>query len=125
MIFTCTIPGRNYVKKNTQRVVGFGKSKRVIYSKNYLSWENIAIPSMRRSHAGPTINDKVNLCVRFYFKDRQAEPDLSALFEGVADCLQKAAVISNDRNIYSFNGSTKIFGETPRTEIELTVLVEL
>ena len=65
------------------------------------------------------IKEPINLCVRFYFKDRQAEPDLSNLYHGVEDMLQSCGVIENDKLIVSHDGSRKIFGEEAKTEIEI------
>ena len=49
----------------------------------------------------------------------KARPDLLNLEQATADILQKAGVIENDKNIYSFDGS-RIAGvdkANPRTEI--------
>jgi Holliday junction resolvase RusA-like endonuclease len=62
----------------------------------------------------------VNLKAQFYFGNRKNEPDLSNLYQGIEDVLQKAGVIQNDKQIVSHDGSRKIFGESARVEIELT-----
>lgn len=62
----------------------------------------------------------MNMKAIFYFKDHQSEPDLSALYEGIQDVLEKEGIIKNDRLIFGHDGSTKIFNEEPRIEIALT-----
>jgi len=54
-----------------------------------------------------------------YYMPTKARPDLLNLEQATADILQKAGVIENDKNIYSFDGS-RIAGvdkANPRTEI--------
>lgn len=121
ILFQITIPGRAYCKKNTQRVVGFGKSKRAIYSPQYISWEKTAMLTIRQNKKPiSAIGFPVNMKAIFYFENHSAEADLSALYEGIQDVLEKEEIILNDRLILGHNGSTKIFGEKPRVEVELT-----
>lgn len=126
ILFRVIIPGRPYVKKNNQRAVGNGKFKRIIYSPQYKKWEGIAhakiLESLYNAGSFRAIIAPVNMCALFYFANRQAEPDLSALYEGIQDVLQKAGVIENDKLIYAHDGSRKIFGQEPRVEIELTAM---
>jgi Holliday junction resolvase RusA-like endonuclease len=124
ILFQVTIPGRPYVKKNQQKAVGNGRFKKIIYSPKYVAWEQMAVLTVRQmlqKMPVPGIAFPVNLKVVFYFKDRQAEPDLSALYEGIQDVLQKEGVIANDKLIVGHDGSTKLFGHEPRTEVEITV----
>ena len=56
-----------------------------------------------------------------YYMPTKARPDLNNLLQATCDILQKARVISNDKNIVSFDGS-KIAGvdkANPRTEITI------
>lgn len=118
MLFSCTIPSRCVVKKNTQRVVGVGRRKRVIYSPQFSVWENEAIIAMRMAHRADPISDLIKLVIRFYFKNYHAEADTSNLLEGPNDCFKKAGVILDDKLIRKIEAE-KFFGYEPRTEIEL------
>jgi Holliday junction resolvase RusA-like endonuclease len=120
ILFKVTIPGRSYVKKNNAKVYG----KRLVYSKNYINWRNQAhlqIALAKKAFGNLPLNQTLNLKVVCYFEHRQAEPDLSALYEGVQDELQAMGVIENDKLIIGHDGSTKIFySKTPRMEVEIT-----
>ena len=117
-LFECEIPGRVFIKKNTQRVVGYGNSKHVIYSPKYLAWENSAlvyILQAKQKYKLP-IDFKCVAHFEFYFKNAQAEPDLSNCIEGPQDLLQKAGVITNDKLIISLSAH-KVIGVEPKTVI--------
>jgi Holliday junction resolvase RusA-like endonuclease len=121
ILFQVTIPGRAYVKKNGASMVGNGKFKKLIYTPQYQAWEKTAILQVRQKRIQSTISFPINLKVIFYFDNRMAEADLSALYEGIQDVLQSEGVIANDRLIVGHNGSTKVFGEgEPRMEVEIT-----
>lgn len=121
-IVTLTIPGRPIVKKNTQRVVGFGKSRRRILSPKYIAWERAAMLSAMATAKRPTsialLDIPVRAVFRFYFKDRQAEADVSNLIEGPQDLLVKLGVLKDDRLVRRVEGE-KFFGHEPRVEIEI------
>lgn len=119
ILFTCTIPGRAYVKKNTSKKW----RGRVVYTPQYEGWRATATKhikmAMGLSPAMFPFDGQLGLKVLFYFENHQAEPDLSALYEGPQDVLQECGVITNDRQFNSHDGSRKIFGEEAKTEIEI------
>ncbi len=96
------------------RVYGHGKFKRVVYSDNYMKWERMALNAIVKAKLEHQIVEPFafNLHMRclYEFQNRMGEPDLSALHEGIADTLQKAKIILNDRLIQSHDGSRKTFG---------------
>lgn len=119
LLFACTINARAAVKKNTQRVVGYGRKRRAIYSPQYKAFESVAILSMIKAHQGrEPIDVPIEARFRFYFANHQWEADLSNLVEGPQDALKDAGVIADDRLIQSLH-ATKHFGDGPRVEIEL------
>lgn len=117
-LFNVVIPGRPIVKKNTQRTVGYGRKKRVIYSPNFLAWQRIAMLLCLSKKPRNPIGTLITAEFKFYFKNRQAEADTSNLIEGAQDVLTKSEVIRDDRLICKVIAE-KIFGETPRVEISL------
>lgn len=123
-IFECLILGRPIVKKNTQRVIGSGKRKRVIYSKKFLQWQSIANSTIQRG-AGVAllINEPIEAHFKFYFKNRSAEADVSNLVEGPQDVLKKTGIIADDKLIMRVRAE-KFFGSEPRTEIKLYKFLE-
>lgn len=119
ILFKCTIPSRCYIKKNTARIVGYGKSKRAIYTPRFLAWQKYALLCMRQAWMGkPPIDFAVDATFIFYFKNKQAETDLSNTIEGPQDCLKTAGVIVDDVLIQVLH-ARKFFGGEPRTEIEI------
>lgn len=117
-LVTLTIPGRPIVKKNTQRVVGFGRAKRAIPSARYRAWELNAMAVCRRNFSAALIDIPVTAHFRFFFENRQAEPDVSNLIEGPQDVLVDACVLKDDRLVMKVMAE-KFFGHEPRVEIEL------
>lgn len=60
----------------------------------------------------------------YWMPDRRSRPDLLGLEQATADILEKAGIISNDRNIARW-GDSCIMGvdkTNPRAEIEITEL---
>ncbi len=109
VLFSCTLPGRCYVKKGTQKVFG----NRLVYSPQFQMWQRQAILEianikMKLNWKQP-VTDFVHLKCLFFFGNHQAEADLSALYEGVQDVLEKCKIIENDRLILSHDGSRKLF----------------
>ena len=110
------LPGRCIVKKNTKRFVGHG---RVIYSPSFRIWNAQAILALRKQWRNkPPLDTPLEMTIRFYFENHQAEADVSNLIEGPQDALKEAGVIVDDKLIYALYAG-KIFGEAARTEIEL------
>ena len=120
-IFKCTIPGRAIVKKNTKRIVGAGRFKKIIYSKNFQFWEASLVAYLKRIWKLPPIDYPVEAIFNFYFKNHQGEADTSNLIEGPQDCLVKARVLQDDRLIKRVIAE-KHFESEPMTEIELRLL---
>ena len=112
VLYECIIGGRPIVKKNTKR---FARGK-VYYSEKFKIWESSALselPAIR-----DTITEPAILQLGFLFKDRQGEPDVSNLVEGVQDVLQKAEIIKDDKlfhHIYAY----KLFGVAPCTRVRI------
>lgn len=125
-LFRCVIPTRCRVKKNSQKVVSVrtsaGYTKRKVNTPQYMRWRAEALPAIIRARgvAFDAIDFPVNIAFKFYFKDHQNEPDLSALIEGPQDELQTCGILTNDKLVYGYDGSRKIFGDkNERTVIEI------
>jgi Holliday junction resolvase RusA-like endonuclease len=118
-LFKCTIPGRPYVKKNGAKRYG----KKLVYTPQYRQWAQDAIFFVKRAMIDDRVCEpltgKLHMRALFYFQNHQSEADLSALYEGIQDILQDCGVIQDDKQIYSHDGSTKIFGLAPRLDVEI------
>ena len=127
MIYTFTILGRPYTKKNSPIRTKTG----IIQSKQYRDYEADAIKQIRLQMIDnygrilePT-SCPVELMAQYYMPNRQGWPDAIGLLQATADILEKAGVITNDRQIVKIANNRLIDGidkENPRAEIELREL---
>jgi Holliday junction resolvase RusA-like endonuclease len=125
-IFKARVFGRVGIKKNGKRlfVSKYGKPG-LATSENYQTWHRSATLQLLQAKAlsqfTMPITQAVNLKCVFHFPDHRGEPDLSNCFQGLEDILQEIGIIENDRQVYGFDGSTKIFGsEDYYIDLEVT-----
>ena len=116
-----TLIGRPITKKNHQQMVVAGNGRKfLIQSKAYRQYEKDCLKQLMYLYKGKTIEGQLSMkCL--YYMPTKAKPDLLNLLQASADILEKARVIENDKNIYSFDGS-RIMGKdklNPRCEITL------
>lgn len=124
ILFKCTIPGRVGIKKNGKNVFKRGNRTFVLSSNAFKAWERHAtvyiLQSKIRAQTVLPIQTPVILTCRFYAPNHHGEADLSNLYQGIEDLLEKLEIIDNDKLIYSHDGSCKIFGAQDfRVEIEI------
>ena len=113
--------GRPITKKNHQQMVVAGNGRKfLIQSKAYRLYEKDCLKQLMYLYKGKTIEGKLSM-EALYYMPTKARPDLLNLLQATSDILEKAKVIENDKNIYSFDGS-RIMGkdkDNPRVEILL------
>lgn len=118
-----TILGAPRTKKNSSRIIftrkhgkGRMRGKRVpilLPSEVYVAWLEQALPQIK---VGPTpIDFPVNCRAIFYRKI--AIGDADNYYHALADCLEKAGVVKNDKWIVSWDGS-RIRKDNVRPRIE-------
>jgi Holliday junction resolvase RusA-like endonuclease len=96
-----------------------GGGTRYVASEAYRRWEAIALPQLRLAWAGrATITQPVNVRATFY---REANVgDAVGFYQALADALEKAGVLENDRLIVSWDGTRMAKdARRPRIEFEL------
>ena len=97
------IPGETIAKKNSQRIVKFGRhdrAKRSIRpSAAYDRWEKNALEHLQWIKP-PRISDYPVQLYLFFFRKTNSKFDLSNMIEGVQDVLQKAGIIDDDSMIH-------------------------
>ena len=113
------LPGSIRSKKNSKRIYGYGKYKKVLPSKAYLEWEEAAryymTVNLFPANIGTYINLPVSVNMQAYYKGPR--PDLSGAEESVGDCLE-GYLWENDKQIISWDGSRLHHDlKNPRTEI--------
>jgi Holliday junction resolvase RusA-like endonuclease len=121
------LPGPPRTKKTSNRIVkipkkggGRGFSK-ILPSKAFCAWEGAVAPQVAaawRRAGGETIEVPVN-CKAMIFRDAN-RGDAVGYYQGIADVLQKAGVVSDDKWIVSWDGTRlAIDRKNPRVEVLL------
>lgn len=118
-IFRCTIVGRCRTKKTSNRVVRAGRFTKVLPSEAYERWEAAALPQLRIARAGrPPIAEPVNVKATFYRDANRG--DAVGYYQALADALERAGVLENDRLIVSWDG-TRMSKDAQRPRVELEI----
>ena len=115
---TLVIPGRVMVKKNSKQISKRGGRIFVRSSNQFTRWEAIASLELRKQFKGNPFEQELEAHFEFHFANKQSEPDASNCIEGPQDCLQKAGIIKNDKQIKKVVAE-KLFGGEPKTVIHL------
>lgn len=140
--FTLVFLGQPATKKNSARMVGFGKNKKpaLIPSDAFRKYEQECRKQLlyqKQFSELPHYTMPIKLTCKYFLKDRSSYPDLVGLMQATADILEDEYkiinhkrqlsckwVLSNDRIIKSWDG-TEIAGldkYNPRVEITITPL---
>jgi Holliday junction resolvase RusA-like endonuclease len=118
--FMLTIEGAPRTKKNSGEIWRpRGGGVRYVASAAYRRWESAALPQLRSAWAGrPAIDYPVNVRAVFY---REANiGDAVGYYQALADALEKAGVLVNDRFIVSWDG-TRMSKDAARPRIECRI----
>jgi len=118
ILFKASIPGRVPVKKNTAKVFKWG----AVYSKAWKEWEKQALKVLKELSIEEPIDKYCQAKFTFYFKNHQWEPDVSNVCEGPQDVLQKAGILTDDKNIARLSAEKHFNDDNPRVEIEISEL---
>lgn len=115
-----TIIGAPRTKKCHSQIVRVGGRVRLIPSKQYLAYRDDALWQLKAAWRREPIDLKVN-CAAVFHRDR-ATGDLVNYLQALADILEDAGVIVNDRQIVTFDGSRLAKDAArPRVEVLLTL----
>jgi Holliday junction resolvase RusA-like endonuclease len=123
-----TILGPCATKKNSGRIA---RTKNgipfLLPSKPYVKWLAVAAPQARVQWftiVGGSLASPCGIAATFYRARRVG--DLDNFLAALGDCLQKAGVIKNDRQIMSWDGSRlEADPKNPRVELLITPLNEV
>lgn len=117
-----TIPGIPRTKKNSQRVVPRGRRHIPLPSKAWADWAADAAPKIeawaQRMKLAP-LAYPVN-CAAVFYRDA-LRGDAVGFYQGLADLLEKAGIVEDDKWIVSWDGSRlRKDASRPRVELVLT-----
>lgn len=117
----CVIYGAPRTKKNHGRIVTVHGYPKLLPSKAFLEWNEVAQATLAiaRLSAGLPIRVPVNCCALFY---RDAERgDAVGYYQALADALEKGGIVENDRLIVSWDGSRMLKSSSaPRVEVQIS-----
>lgn len=118
-----TIPGAPRTKKNHGQIVrANGRKPSMLPSKQWRAWSDAVSPRIRSALATAgmaPISYPVN-CRAIFYRDAN-RGDAVGYYQGLADVLEKAGVVTNDVCITTWDGSRlRNDAANPRVEIELT-----
>ena len=126
--YTFTIHGRPITKKNSQRIFRTNRGKGrpfIVQSAAYNRYERAALIQLFQQRPKRIITGQVDIVALYYMPNAVSWPDLTGLMQTTGDVLEKAEIISNDKNIRHWgigNKHTEIAGidkDNPRVEIIL------
>ena len=120
------IPGRPITKKNSQIIITTKIGQHFLIPKKiYREYEKAGIEELKKQLPSDfkIIQSKVHIQALYWMPNRRGWPDLLGVEESTGDILQKARIITNDKNIISWDGSrlVGIDPKNPRVEILIKV----
>ena len=114
------IDGRPMSKKRNWTIVTpHGRSPRIVLTKRYKEWEKGVLDQLwvqrmqyQASMTGPwePIAEPVQVTFIFYIR-KKGKYDLSNLYQGIEDALEKSQILEDDSLIESHDGSRKHIGD--------------
>lgn len=103
ILFSATISGTPRTKKTSQRIVRAGRFPKVLPSKAYIEWNNSAVMQLNPFVYRPSIDQPVN-CRAVFYRDALCG-DAVGFYQALADTLQNAGIVADDKWIVSWDGS--------------------
>jgi Holliday junction resolvase RusA-like endonuclease len=128
-VLRLTIDGAPRTKKTHNRIVvvkskGRATRRIVLPSEAWESWaehSNLLIAQqIRRAPITCPLPDRPYNCAAIFYRDA-ARGDAVGYYQGLADLLEKAKVVTNDKHIVQWDGSRLLIDrDNPRVELTLT-----
>lgn len=106
-------------KKTHGRIVRAGGRLRLLPSAAHEAWAHSAVRQLRQQHRDQPIAAPITVAALF-FRERSVG-DLVNYMQALADALEKARVITNDRLIVSWDGS-RLAKDAQRPRIEIVIV---
>lgn len=129
LVISLTIPGAPRTKKTHNRIILVKsrgrKARRVVMpSEVWEAWAERVLPLIaqqtRRSPIACPLPDRAYNCAAIFYRDAN-RGDAVGYYQGLADVLEKAKVVSNDKWITQWDGSRLLIDrDNPRVELVIT-----
>jgi Holliday junction resolvase RusA-like endonuclease len=115
---TYVIRGAPRTKKTSNQAAVINGRARVFPSAKYRAFARVAVPQLRAQHMIGPLADPVHVKATFYREANRG--DLIGYMQALADVLEEAGVLVNDRQIVCWDGTSMAKdAASPRTEIEI------
>jgi Holliday junction resolvase RusA-like endonuclease len=128
-VIALTVPGAPRTKKTHNRIIlvkSRGRKPRrvVMPSEQWEAWAKVATlgiaGQLRKLAVGICpLPDRAYNCAAIFYRDAN-RGDAVGFFQGLADVLERAGVVSNDKWIVSWDGS-RLFVDRKNPRVELTL----
>jgi Holliday junction resolvase RusA-like endonuclease len=122
MILHLTIPGPPRTKKNGGTIKMCGRIRKKIPSEAWMRWRDASIFEIRKQFAAARIapiDFPIN-CAALFYRDA-ACGDACGFYQGLADLLEEAGVVADDKWITQWDGARLLKdSKWPRVELEIT-----
>lgn len=125
MRISFVVPGAPRTKKTSNRIVRVAGFSKVLPSKAFEEWNKIAQIYLNRVRSASPLwlrdsrGREINCRALFYRQTLIG--DATGFYQALADALQEARLVENDRLIVSWDGSRLLKdAENPRIEVLLT-----
>lgn len=112
------IYGPPRTKKNSSRIVKVGRGLRIIPSKAQVTWAKGAVVQLADQWRRPPFTQPVHVAATFFCERNVG--DLINYAQALADALQAAGVVSDDKYIESWDG-TRLSKDAANPRVELTI----
>ncbi len=113
------IPVTPRTKKTSNRVMRFGKFNKVMPSEAFIDFQNAALPHLvEQFRPRESIATPVNVRATFYRDANRG--DLVGYMTALADVLERAGVVANDKWIMGWDG-TRLDKDAARPRVELVI----
>lgn len=116
-----TLPGIPRTKKNSQRIVPRGKHHIPLPSEAWKTWAAALVPKLKAwmaQNRQQPIAHPVN-CRALFYRDA-LRGDAVGFYQGLADLLQKAGVLVDDKYVTQWDGS-RLLKDAARPRVEVTL----
>ena len=121
MNLSFTIHGTPVTKKNSGQIVMVGKFPKIFPSKAFRAWNKEAQLQLAMARPKFALACPVNVEALFYRE--KSIGDAVGFYQALADALEEAHVVENDRWIVSWDGSRMLKdARNPRIEVTITPL---